>query len=146
MKSVRVNTLDTIFSRCIREQYDWVCAFDGCRYCENHSFRDYPGGLHCSHFKGRRGRSTRWLPINCFAICQKRHEWMGDNPDEHAAWVRRELGDTMFDELVLRGNGHRKYSGFDRWEMNQHYKAQYDYMYRKRMEGEQGYLPLVSWD
>lgn len=71
---------------------------------------------------------------------------MGDNPDEHAAWVRTQLGDVRFDDLVIRANGHRKYTPHDRWEMNAHYKAQYEYMKRRRMEGEVGYLPLVRWD
>ena len=146
MKSVRVGTLDTIFSKCIRERNDLVCEYDNCEYCGNHTFRNHPGGLHCSHFKGRRGRVTRWHPDNCFALCNKRHERMGDSPDEHTAWVRSELGDTCYDALVLRAGGHRKYTPHDRWEMNQHYNAQLKKMQRQRMEGQQGYLILTPWD
>ena len=71
---------------------------------------------------------------------------MGDHPMEHAAWFRKLLGDSRFDDLVARAGGHRKYTPHDRWEMNAHYKSQYDYMKRRRMEGAQGYLPLVRWD
>jgi hypothetical protein len=71
---------------------------------------------------------------------------MHDSPDEHAAWVRSQLGDDNFDELVLRANTPRKYSPQDRREMFDHYKAQLKYMERQRNEGKRGYLPLVSWD
>lgn len=145
-KSVKVITLDNIFSKCIRERNDWICEYDNCDKCGNVSFRHNPGGLHNSHFKGRRNRSTRWHPDNCFALCNKRHERMGDNPDEHAAWVRRELGDTRFDDVVLRANSVRHYKPFDRWDMNQHYKAQLKKMQRQRLDGVQGYLILTPWD
>ena len=71
---------------------------------------------------------------------------MGDNPDEHAAWVRSQLGDDTFAEIVLRANSVRKYSPQDRAEMNEHYKSQLKYMERRRAEGERGYLPLVRYD
>lgn len=145
-KSVRVNTLDTIFSKCVRERSDWICEYDNCEFCENHSFRNYPGGLHNSHFRGRRNRSTRWFPDNCFALCHKRHERMGDCPEEHAAWVRKELGEDRFDALVLRANGHRKYTPHDRWEMNKHYASEFARMHSERMAGRMGYLILSSWD
>lgn len=146
MKSVKVGTLDTIFSKCVRERADYICEYSNCKYCGNHSFRNNPGGLHNSHFKGRRGRITRWMPDNCFALCNKRHEYMGDNPDEHAAWVRFELGDVCFDELILRAGGHRKYSGYDRSQMNAHYNAQFVKMKKQRSKGNQGPLILTAWD
>jgi len=145
-KRVKVGTLDTIFSKCIRERADWICEYEDCEYCGNHSFRNNPGGLHNSHYKGRRGRITRWDQDNCWSLCNKQHEHMGDNPDEHTAWVRGQLGDIRFDELVLRANGHRKYTPFDRYEMNVHYKAQLVKMQKQRMKGEQGWLVLTSWD
>ena len=145
-RSVRVATLDTIFSKCIRERNDWVCEYDDCKYCENISFRNYPGGLHNSHFRGRAGRVTRWDPDNCFALCNKRHEYLGNRPDEHSAWVCRELGDTRFDALVLKANGHRKYTPADRWEMNKHYNNELNRLLNERMNGVTGYITLVSFD
>lgn len=141
-----VTTLDRTFSKLVRERADWVCEYENCHYCENHSFRNYPGGLDTSHFKGRRNRSTRWHPDNCAALCKPRHRFFHDNPDEHAAWFRSYLGDVRFDELVLRANGHRKYVPQDRSEMNAHYKAQLVYLERRRADGEMGYIDVVSWD
>ena len=145
-KSVRVNTLDLIFSKCIRERNNWICEYDNCDKCGNESFENYPGGLHNSHFRGRRGRGTRWLPDNCFSLCMKRHERMGDCPEEHAAWVRSELGDTRYDALILRANGHMKYTPHERWEMNKHYLSELSRMRRLRMDGEMGYIELIGWD
>ena len=145
-KSVRVATLDTIFSKCIRERSDWICEYDGCRYCENLSFRYEPGGLHNSHFKGRRKRSTRWFPDNCEAFCMKRHEYMGDNPDEYSDWKRRQFAEWKYDDLVLRANSVVKYTAHDRWEMNRHYKAQLNKMEQQRAMGDMGYLVLSAWD
>jgi len=144
--SVRVNTLDDIVSKCIRERNDWVCEYENCELCGNYNFRGHPGGLHNSHFRGRRNRSTRWFPDNCFALCHKRHERMGDCPEEHAAWVRKELGEPRYDDLVLRANGHRKYTPQDRFDMNAWYRKQFKTMDRLRMDGEIGYIELVAWD
>ena len=71
---------------------------------------------------------------------------MGDCPEEHAAWVRRELGDTRFDDLVLRANGHMKYMPADRFEMNVHYREQLKLMERQRADGVIGYIDLLSWN
>jgi hypothetical protein len=71
---------------------------------------------------------------------------MGDCPDEHEAWVRRELGDTRFSALVLRANGHMKYTPHDRWEMNKHYLSELSRMRKLRMAGEMGYIELIGWD
>lgn len=138
--------LDNVISQLVRERADWRCEFEGCFYCGNQCFRHDKGRLHCSHFKGRRNRSTRWFPDNVFALCMKRHEYMGDNPDEHAAWVREKLGESRFDDLVLRGNGCRKYTPGEREEMYQHFRAQLKYLERRRSEGEQGYIDIVCWD
>jgi len=145
-KSVKVTTLDTIFSKCIREQYDWICAYKKCEKCHNQSFRNNPGGLHCSHFKGRRSRSGRWYPYNCAALCNKRHERMGESPHDHSKWFLKRLGIEGYADLILRVNGNIKYTPNDRWEMNRHYNAQLKYLTRQRSEGKIGYLPLVAWD
>ena len=146
MKSIKVKTLDDIFSKCIRAQYDWICQWQHCRFCKNFSFENNTGGLDCSHLYTRETRATRWFPDNCMAMCNARHRWIGKRPVEHTAHFRKFLGDSRFDDLVLSGNGHRKYTPYDRWEMNQHYKAMRAEQKRKRKNGIQGYLPLVRWD
>lgn len=145
-RSCSVDTLDVTFSKLVRERNDWTCEYSGCEYCGNHSFRHRPGGLHNSHFRGRRGRSTRWDLDNCFALCHKRHERMGDSPDEHAAWVRRQLGDVRFDELVRRANTPRKVTPLDRLEMNAHFRAELERIANLRAMGLVGYVEATSYD
>ena len=144
LKSVKVGTLDTIFSKCIRERAGWTCEYEKCKWCGNYDLSS--GGLDNSHVYTRETRATRWFPDNCFALCRAQHRYFGKHPIEHRDFVLKMLGRSRYDDLVLRGNGHRKYTPHDRWEMNAHYKAQHVHLLRRRREGETSWLPLVSWD
>jgi len=66
--------------------------------------------------------------------------------DEYTAFKKRKLGDTRYDELVLRANKPRKYTKADKKEMLAHFRSQHKYMLRLRKDGAQGYLPVVSYD
>ncbi len=143
-QSVKVGTLDVIFSKCIRERSNWICEFDRCSWCGNYDLSG--GGLDCSHLYTRETRATRWFPDNCMALCRARHRYLGKHPVEHRNFYLKQLGESRFDDLVLRGNGHRKYMPYDRWEMNRHYNAQYKKMTRQRAEGSQDWLILTPWD
>ena len=133
--------LDKIFSDLVRERADWTCECCGREYPERKGM-----GLHCSHYWGRRNRATRWYGDNCFAHCFACHQRLGGNPHDFADWVRNQLGDTRYDELKLRANGVRKYTKADKEDMKKHFKAQLEYIKRRRSEGETGYIDFCEWD
>ncbi len=154
-KSVKVATLDSTFSLAIREQYDYICAglplqnkdkHKGCKHCGNHSLRE--GGAECSHHYPRYHSAGRWHPDNCVCLCHEFHSELDQSPQIiQARFMRAVLGETRFDMLMERFHGTRKYMPYDRWEMNQHYRAQRRYIERLRTkEAAWGWQPMVSWD
>jgi hypothetical protein len=133
--------LDKVISNLVRERSQWTCE-----RCQKYYPEGSRGGLECSHYYGRRGLSTRWHPDNLTAFCTGCHFHMGGARDEYTAFLRKALGDTRFDELVLRGNKPRKYTPQEREEMYVHYKAQLEYLERRRRDGETGVIEFTSWD
>lgn len=133
--------LDAVFSDLVRERADWKCEV-----CQ----KDFPerkgAGLHASHYFGRRGAATRHHGDNVFSHCFGCHKRLGENPHEFTAWVKSQLGETRYDELVLRANGVVKRTKAERKEMLEHFKAQLAYMRRRRREGEAGYIDFVDFD
>ncbi len=125
----------------MRERADWQCE-----RCHK-QFPDRKGaGLHCSHFWGRRSKAVRWHGDNCFALCFACHKYVGENPHEHARWVKNQLGQTRYDELTLRANQPKKYTKAEQKEMVAHFRAQLEYLQRRRRDGETGYIDFVDWD
>lgn len=51
---------DIVFSQLVRERANYECDYCG------RQFRHEPSKLHCSHFKSRRHKSTRYHPFNAF--------------------------------------------------------------------------------
>ena len=141
MSGIKRTPLDAVFSDLIRERADWKCEVCG---------KDFPdrkgSGLHCSHYFGRRGASTRHHGDNCYSHCFGCHQKLGSNPHEFKAWVEGQLGETRYDDLVLRAHAPRKRNKAERKEMQEHFKAQLVYMRKRRMKGEVGLLQFVEWD
>lgn len=133
--------LDAVVSHLVREMYDWTCC--RCR-------REFPErkgrDVHASHFYSRKYNSTRWYLPNLLCLCAKCHDFVGKNPDEHVALIKRVLGDTRYDELRARKQRIYRYRKQDKAEMLAHYRAQLAHLRRRRAKGERGYLPAVNWD
>ena len=139
--AIKRDPLDAVVSDLVRERADWCCEVCGKQFPERKG-----QGLHCSHYWGRAGKSTRWFGDNLFSQCFGCHRKLGSKPHQFKAWVYTQLGDTRYDELTLRANAPRKYTKADRKEMKEHYTAQLKYMQRRRAEGAIGYLDFVNWD
>ena len=141
MGGIKRTPLDKVFSDLVRERADWRCQVCG------KEFPDRKGsGLHASHYWGRRGASTRHYGGNVFAHCFGCHQKLGSKPHEFRSWVCRELGPNNYDELTLRANTPRKYTKADKKEMLVHFKAQLEYIKRRRREGETGYIEFCEYD
>ena len=65
---------------------------------------------------------------------------------EYDAFKRKKLGDTRFDDLVLRANKPRKYIQADIKEMRDFLRQQLKDMVKLRMDGEQGFIMLLNYD
>lgn len=59
--------------------------------------------LQVAHFFSRRNRAVRWDLDNVFLLCGGCHfPWAHQNPFEFSEFVRKELGDKVFQRFVLR--------------------------------------------
>lgn len=140
MVGIKRTPLDAVFSDLVRERADWTCEACG-KY-----FPDRKGsGLHCSHFFGRRGKSTRWHGRNCMALCYSCHMKFGSNPHDYRSLMFKHLGETAYDELVLLAKSPRKLSRDEMKDMQAHFKAQLEYIRRRRREGEEGYIDFSEY-
>lgn len=99
---IRLDGLDILFSRYIRTKAGWKCEYCGKQY------QPQTAALQCSHFHGRRRRSTRWDPDNCAALCFYCHRVFTENPIQHVDWFKKRLGTKKFDALMLKSNFHSK--------------------------------------
>lgn len=147
MAGIKITRIDYWFSRCVRERANWTC--ERC----NRVFPDGQAsgkaqGLDCSHYFGRgSGNLMRHYGANCFAHCRGCHQYLSANPHEFTYWVKGRLGDVCYDELVARKGRTCKRSAQEKKEMQAHFKAQYEYLRRRRKEkGEAGYIDFVEWD
>lgn len=145
-KTIKNATIDTVFSKLIRERDDYICQMPDCKYCENLPLRS--GGAECSHYRGRRYLAGRWHPDNCICLCHPAHVEIDQGPQAvHVRLMINLLGETRHDMLVerLQRNDFR-YPQWERIEMHEHYKAQLKHLEKRRMKGDQGVLPVVAWD
>ncbi len=89
---IRIDKLDVLFSKFIR-----LRAGGKCEYCGKPTKR-----LQCSHFHGRRKRSTRYDPANACGLCFSCHQYLGEHPNIHTEFFKKRLGTERFEELNIR--------------------------------------------
>ncbi len=94
---ISLTPLDNLFSQYIRAR-DKVCQRCG----GNH-------GLQCSHFWGRRRKSTRYDDDNCCALCFGCHLYFHSNPQEYREFMIKRLGsEEKYDWLMKRAQTPQK--------------------------------------
>ena len=138
---IKRSPLDAVFSDLIREAADWTCQHTG-RQFPDRKGRD----VHCSHFYSRSYSSTRWYPDNAFCLSAAAHDYMGKNPDEHVAMVKRILGDARFEMLQERKRQIVRYRASDRKAMQKHYRDELERLLEMRRNGVVGPIEVVSYD
>ncbi len=142
---LKITPLDNAFSLLIRERADYTCE----RCHREYPNRDFPGGspgLHASHYWGRANQSTRFCGMNVFAHCYGCHSYLGGRPHEFKSWIFEVIGELNYDELTLRANEVCKRTKVEKKEMTMHFKAQRDYIKKRRANGDTGYIDFSEWD
>ena len=89
---IKIDKLDVLFSQFIR-----LRAGGKCEYCGKPTER-----LECSHFHGRRKRSTRYDPDNAAGVDFTCHQYLGSNPYAHTEFFKKRLGSERFEQLNIR--------------------------------------------
>ena len=95
MKNKQEGRLDALFSRYIRARAEYKCEFCGKQHLPNSQ------GLHCSHFIGRRYRTTRWEPDNASSLCFTCHNMMHDFASIHRDFFVKRLGSERVENLEM---------------------------------------------
>ena len=139
MKKIKIQKVDSIFSKCTRERTNWCCEVCNTYYPESRR-----QGIHCSHFFSRRHYSVRWHPLNVAAHCYSCHTNLGGNPIEFTEWIRNHLGDR-YDELLELKNSPVRFRDRDRKEMYHHFKSELARMQDLRINGESGRIEFSPW-
>ncbi len=91
---IRIDPLDTLFSRYIRLRADGKCERCG-------RLMDF-NQLQCCHFHKRRKKSVRFDPDNALACDFGCHTYLDENPDEFRAFMKLRLGQAKLDLLDSR--------------------------------------------
>jgi len=139
MAAIKRDKYDIVFSNLIRERSDFCCERCG------KSYRESTIGLHCSHFYTRGNKAVRWCVLNAAAHCHGCHQYLGSNPMEFTAWVRRYLGDGMFDLLNERRQAIIRWKKWDKDAMYQHYNSELARLKQMRKDGVNGYIAVVDY-
>ena len=145
-KTVKMATLNTSFRKAVHESYDYRCAFTGCKYCGNHSFRYADVSIEAAHFHNCSASAGRWHPDNVACLCHEQHFYLELHRAEERDFFYDHLGMDRFDALIIRMQGIYRYKPWERAEMSKHYNAQRVKIERLRADGGQGHLVLSAWD
>ncbi len=138
---VKRDPLDKIFSKCIRESYDYTCC------ASKKNYRHDPGYLHCAHIHTRKHRATRWLPyLGAIALDAQRHRRFTDYPLEWAEFCRGFLGPEAYDTAKQLAHSTVKFTKSDKADMLEHFKSELKRMEDLRKDGVTGFIRLNSFD
>ena len=96
----RIKALDRVFGEWVRKKD----AKDGmvlCVTCQRRGFLA-DGGFDAGHFWKRQHQATRFDPANVHVQCKRCNNFRGGAEAEHAAYIIREHGLAVFQELEAR--------------------------------------------
>ena len=100
---MKIDKADSLFSKYIRIRDKWICQ--RCRK----QYEEGAGGIHCSHFYGRRNENTRFEPDNCISLCYGCHKYFDEtNREAYRDFKIKQLGDKRFKTLKLQANLYKK--------------------------------------
>jgi hypothetical protein len=138
---IKILPADKYFSLCVRERADNTCERCGKVYSEGR-------GLQCCHYESRRNYSTRFEPLNAFALCYGCHQLLDGSPLQFTKFYVDKLGQwelSLLSELscdIKRG----KENKHNLKEIADYYREVYESMLLQRSYGLTGYLPFVGWN
>lgn len=118
---------DQLVSQLVKFSSDY-----GCQHCGK-SFKGEPELLHCSHWKGRANKSTRYHPDNVFAHCMWCHSDLEQSPAKFDRWVIMTIGEERADEINRLSKRPMKIKDHHEKELRTHFRAEL-----KRIQAENG--------
>jgi len=117
---IKLDPLDKLFSRYIRLKAEGKCEYCG-------KFVGY-NRLQCSHFIGRRKRSTRYDPENACALDFSCHTFFQEHPYIHTEFFKKRLGSERFELLNARAEVISKVSKESKEKMKQDLREKIEFL------------------
>lgn len=142
MGAVKINKLDSIFSKLVRERVNYTCENCGTYYPEGRARM----AIHCSHYYSRRHQATRYHPDNAFAHCYGCHQKLGGDPGEFYRWYVERMGEGREELIREKANSIFKRTKADKEDLYKHMKEQHKTMLEKRANGETGRIEFDAFD
>ncbi|WP_084976857.1 hypothetical protein [Plesiomonas shigelloides] len=131
---------DAIFSELVRERTNWQCE-----YCGRHFNHDHQK-FHCSHFKSRRHKATRYHPYNAFAHCIGCHRKLGEDPFEFTMHANITYGEMTIDRIAHLSAIPIRLKPWQMDELYQHMRRELVRMRDLRASGEVGRIEFTLPD
>ncbi|MGK0705148.1 hypothetical protein ACSFCW_16950 [Yokenella regensburgei] len=140
MMALKRDKFDAVFSELVRERADWQCDYCG-RY-----FHHERQKLHCSHFKSRRHKSTRYHPYNAFAHCIGCHRKLEEDPYEFTAHAEITYGEMTIACVVRLASSVTRLNDEMKAELYQHMKNELRRLQELRAQGVTGRIDFTLPD
>ena len=137
--ALKRDALDAIFSKLVRQRSGWTC--EACHINLEHETVN----CHCAHIIGRRITRLRHDPRNAMTLCASCHFYYTDRPMEWTAFVRKECGDSVMDELIRLSNESCKFPKGWKKEALAHYKSEEKRLAAARAENYTGRFEFVGY-
>ena len=138
---IKILPADKYFSLCIRERSDNICEHCGKDYQDQR-------GLQCAHYESRGNYSTRFEPINAFALCYYCHQQLDGSPIRFTEFYIQKRGQVALDVLteltrdLMRGKENRS----SKEEIAEYYREVYESMLLQRSYGITGWLEFTGFN
>ncbi|MFS1537647.1 MAG: hypothetical protein ACL7BU_01965 [Candidatus Phlomobacter fragariae] len=127
---------DVVFSELVRERTNWICDYCG-RYFQNERAK-----LHCSHFKSRRHKSTRYHPCNSFSHCIGCHRKLSEDTYEFTAHAEIIYGEMTIAQIAMLANTAIR---LKQSEMDELYSQMKDELKRMKVMSLDGYSGRIEF-
>lgn len=131
---------DAVFSYLVRERTGWECDYCG------RNFQHEPAKLHCSHFKSRRHKATRYHPFNAFAHCVGCHRKLEEDPYEFTMHANIVYGEMTIDRVARLAAVPVRLKPWQMDELYQHMKAEQKRLQALRANGVMGRIEFTLPD
>lgn len=141
LMALKRDKYDAVFSELVRERTNWICD-----YCGQH-FQHERAKLHCSHFKSRRHKATRYHPLNSFSHCVGCHRKLGEDPYEFTAHAEITYGEMTISKIAMLANTPVKLKVGEMDEIYCQMKSELKRMKAMRLQGYSGRIEffLPDW-
>lgn len=134
--ALKRDKFDAVFSELVRERTNWQCDYCGKIFDPTDSQERQR--LHCSHFKSRRHKSTRYHPYNAFAHCIGCHRKLEEDPYEFTAHAEITYGEMTIERVARLAGVPVRLKPWQMDELYQHMKSELKRIQALRADGFMG--------